>query len=122
MALNDPLDMLVNIKHLDSAQTAVDNYKKEIYSAFTTNIITPLCRKIEEELRHVSDMLGGPDKVELLLNSEAQVAEVLRRLSSTEVFHLSCHGEEKGMKLAGLLPQFFKHSIEPGMWLCKHHF
>jgi hypothetical protein len=51
MALNDPLDMLVNIKHLDSAQTAVDNYKKEIYSAFTTNIITPLCRKIEEELR-----------------------------------------------------------------------
>ena len=35
MALNDPLDMIINIKHLDSSQRAIDNYKKEIYLAFT---------------------------------------------------------------------------------------
>ncbi len=51
MALSDPLDMLVNIKHLESADKAVDNYKKEIYTAFTANIVAPICRKIEEELR-----------------------------------------------------------------------
>jgi len=51
MALNDPLDMLVNIKHLEHAQKAVDNYKKEIYGAFTQNVVSPVCRKIEEELR-----------------------------------------------------------------------
>jgi len=31
MALRDPLDMLYNIKHLQNPQTAVNNYKKEIY-------------------------------------------------------------------------------------------
>lgn len=34
MALNDPLEMLWNVKHLESANIAVDNYKKEIYKAF----------------------------------------------------------------------------------------
>jgi hypothetical protein len=29
--MNDPLEMLVNIKHLESSQIAIDNYKKEIY-------------------------------------------------------------------------------------------
>lgn len=31
MALNDPLDMLINIKHLEHSQVAIDNYKKEIF-------------------------------------------------------------------------------------------
>lgn len=31
MALSDPLDMLINIKHLESPYIAVDNYKREIY-------------------------------------------------------------------------------------------
>ena len=51
MALNDPLDMLVNIRHLASSQVAIDNYKQEIYSAFSREITLPLCRKVEEELR-----------------------------------------------------------------------
>ena len=34
MALNDPLLMLWNVKHLESPNIAVDNYKKEIYRAF----------------------------------------------------------------------------------------
>lgn len=51
MALNDPLDMLKNIQHLESSQIAIDNYKKEIYEAFSTNVVKPVCRKIEEELR-----------------------------------------------------------------------
>jgi hypothetical protein len=43
--------MLINIKHLESPHVAVDNYKKEIYQAFNNEISSPICRKIEEELR-----------------------------------------------------------------------
>jgi hypothetical protein len=28
MALSDPLEMLINIKHLESPHVAIDNYKK----------------------------------------------------------------------------------------------
>jgi hypothetical protein len=31
MALTDPLEMLINIKHLESPHVAIDNYKKEIF-------------------------------------------------------------------------------------------
>ncbi len=51
MAMNDPLDMLINIRHLESSHVAIDNYKKEIYNAFSQNVTSPICRKIEEELR-----------------------------------------------------------------------
>lgn len=51
MALKDPLDMLYNIKHLQNPQEAVDNYKKEIYEAFTENVTKPICLQTEEELR-----------------------------------------------------------------------
>ena len=43
--------MLYNIRHLQNPQTAVDNYKKEIYDAFTENVTKPICRLTEEELR-----------------------------------------------------------------------
>lgn len=43
MALKDPLDMLRNIKHLQSAQVAVDNYKKEVYAAVAKNVTLPIC-------------------------------------------------------------------------------
>ena len=51
MALNDPLKMLWNIKHLEEPNIAVDNYKQDIYKAFTDKIIKPICRKVEEEIR-----------------------------------------------------------------------
>ena len=51
MALRDPLDMLENIKHLQNPQIAVNNYKKEIYQAFSENVIQPVCRLTEKELR-----------------------------------------------------------------------
>jgi hypothetical protein len=51
MAMNDPLEMLRNIKHLETSQIAIDNYKKEIYQSFSSHITKPICRKIEEELR-----------------------------------------------------------------------
>ena len=51
MALKDPLDMLYNIKHLQNPQTAVDNYKREIYQAFTENVVHPICRLTEKQLR-----------------------------------------------------------------------
>jgi|TARA_B110000285_G_C15111451_1_gene611353 hypothetical protein len=51
MALNDPIDMLWNVKHLESPNVAVDNYKKEVYTAFTERVIKPICRKVEEEIR-----------------------------------------------------------------------
>ena len=51
MALSDPLDMLQNIKHLTSAQIAIDNYKKDVFEAFTKNVISPICQKTEEDLR-----------------------------------------------------------------------
>jgi hypothetical protein len=50
-ALSDPIDMLQNIKHLPSAQIAIENYKKDIYEAFTQHVIRPICAKTEEELR-----------------------------------------------------------------------
>ena len=52
MALKDPLDMLYNIKHLQNPQTAVDNYKGEIYQAFTENVTHPICRLTEKQLRN----------------------------------------------------------------------
>ena len=51
MAMNDPLQMLWNVKHLESPNIAVDNYKKEIYRAFQEKVIKPICRKVEEEIR-----------------------------------------------------------------------
>jgi WASH complex subunit 7 len=50
-ALNDPLQMLWNVKHLESSYIAVSNYKKEIYRAFSDKVIKPICRKVEEEIR-----------------------------------------------------------------------
>jgi hypothetical protein len=44
MALNDPLEMLWNVKHLEQPNVAVDNYKKEIYKAFSDKVIKPVCR------------------------------------------------------------------------------
>ena len=51
MALNDPLQMLWNVKHLEQPNIAVDNYKKEIFRAFQEKVIKPICRKVEEEIR-----------------------------------------------------------------------
>jgi hypothetical protein len=51
LALNDPIEMLINIKHHESPHVAIDNYKREIYQAFSNQISNPICRKIEEELR-----------------------------------------------------------------------
>lgn len=51
MALNDPIDMLWNVKHLEEPNIAVDNYKKEVYRAFTDRVVKPTCRKVEEEIR-----------------------------------------------------------------------
>jgi hypothetical protein len=43
--------MLLNIRHLNSAHVAVNNYKKDIYEAFTKHVVRPICQKTEEELR-----------------------------------------------------------------------
>lgn len=51
MALRDPLDMLYNIKHLQNPQTAVENYKKDIYNAFTEIFLMPICKLTEKQLR-----------------------------------------------------------------------
>jgi hypothetical protein len=51
MALNDPLEMLWNIKHLEQPNEAIDNYKKDIFKAFSDKVIKPICRKIEGEIR-----------------------------------------------------------------------
>ena len=51
MAMQDPIDMLQNIRHLNSPQTAIDNYKKDIYDCFSKSVIHPICSKTEEELR-----------------------------------------------------------------------
>ena len=39
MAVKDPIDMLKNIRHMQTSQLAVDNYKKEVYESFTKNVI-----------------------------------------------------------------------------------
>lgn len=51
MALNDPLELLWNIKHLEQPNVGVDNYKKEIYRAFADKVIKPICRRVEDEIR-----------------------------------------------------------------------
>jgi hypothetical protein len=51
MAMSDPLEMLINIRHQESPYVAIDNYKKEIYKEFTQNITMKVCKSIEEELR-----------------------------------------------------------------------
>lgn len=43
--------MLWNVKHLSQPNIAVDNYKKEIFRAFTDKVIKPICRQVEEEIR-----------------------------------------------------------------------
>lgn len=51
MCMNDPLEMLINVKHHESPFVAIDNYKKEIYKEFSSNITMKVCKSIEEELR-----------------------------------------------------------------------
>ena len=51
MAVNDPLQMLWNVKHAEQSNDVVDNYKKEIFKAFSEKVIQPICRKVEEEIR-----------------------------------------------------------------------
>ena len=51
MALNDPLEMLWNVKHLERPNIAVDNYKKEIFKGFQDKVIKPICRRVEEDIR-----------------------------------------------------------------------
>ena len=51
VSLADPIDMLHHIQHLQSPLVAVDNYKKDVYEAFTKQIVSPICQTTEEELR-----------------------------------------------------------------------
>lgn len=51
IALQDPIEMLQNIRHLSSPQVAIDNYKKDVYETFTKSVVHPICQKTEEELR-----------------------------------------------------------------------
>jgi len=51
MALQDPIEMLANARHLSSPQIAIDNYKKDIYECFSKSVVFPICQKVEEELR-----------------------------------------------------------------------
>ena len=51
MAVNDPLQMLWNVKHMATPNKAVDNFKKEVFRSFTSKVIKPICRKVEEEIR-----------------------------------------------------------------------
>lgn len=50
-ALHDPIKMLRNIKHLESPNIAIHNYKKYITSTFDTVIVQSLCSMIEKDLR-----------------------------------------------------------------------
>ena len=43
--------MLQNIRHLESQQIAVDNYKKDIFNSFTKCITIPICKGVEDDLR-----------------------------------------------------------------------
>jgi hypothetical protein len=43
--------MLKNLRHLTSPQIAIDNYKKDVFEAFSESVIYPICQKTEEELR-----------------------------------------------------------------------
>lgn len=51
MALSDPLEMLWNVRHFEEPNVAVDNYKRDIYAAFTDRVLKPIARKVEEEIR-----------------------------------------------------------------------
>lgn len=51
MAVRDPVEMLMNIRHLNSAHVAVNNYKKDVYDSFTKYCVRPICQATEEELR-----------------------------------------------------------------------
>jgi len=51
MAVKDPVEMLMNIRHLNSSHVAVDNYKKDVYEAFTESVVRPICQATEEQLR-----------------------------------------------------------------------
>jgi hypothetical protein len=51
MAIRDPVEMLHNIRHLNSAHVAVNNYKHDIYNTFTKYVVRPICQATEEELR-----------------------------------------------------------------------
>ena len=50
-ALHDPIQMLRNIKHLESPNIAIDNYKRYITESFDKVIVQNLCSMIEKDLR-----------------------------------------------------------------------
>jgi hypothetical protein len=43
IALQDPIEMLQNIRHLGSPQMAIDLYKKEVFEAFSECVVKPIC-------------------------------------------------------------------------------
>lgn len=50
-ALHDPIIMLKNIRHLESPNIAISNYKKFISTTFDEVIVQSLCSMIEKDLR-----------------------------------------------------------------------
>ena len=50
-ALHDPIQMLRNVKHLESPNIAINNYKNYITKTFDKVIVQNLCSMIEKDLR-----------------------------------------------------------------------
>ena len=55
---------------------------------------------VRDELQRLSKLLGK-NNVEILLDGRAQRDEVVQLLPNMDVIHLSGHGAEEGVQLAG---------------------
>ena len=87
MALNDPLDMLWNVKHLESPNVAVDNYKKEIYKAFSDKVIKPLCFKVEEDIRRqIHEVIIPGLSQQNPMNKKVKLFDSVKIISMSDIY------------------------------------
>jgi len=116
MALQDPLDMLNNIRHLQSAQTAVDNYKKDIYEAFQKNVTQPICQKTEEELRQQIHCILIPNMAQI--NPTKTLVTDVNRYSRMNDLYLF----EKQINIGAEIKKYLSHIFYEMSALSPHDF
>lgn len=116
MAIRDPIDMLLNIRHLNSAHVAVNNYKKDIYDAFTKHVVRPICQKTEEELRLQIHCILIPNMTQM--NPARQTPVDIQRYSNMNDLYLF----EKQINMGYEIRKYLGHIFYEMSALCPHDF
>lgn len=116
MAIRDPVEMLMNIRHLNSAHVAVNNYKKDVYNSFTKYCVLPICQATEEELRLQIHCILIPNMTQF--NPKQKRPVDIQRYASMNDLYLF----EKQINMAYEIKKYLSHIFYEMSALCPHDF